>query len=471
MRFLILTLILSSILQASETAWPTYRHDNTRSGVTSTDLKLPLSTIWENQSSAPQQAWTGPAKWDAYAGNNGLQSMRNFDPCYFTTGQSGLVYFSSSSDNAVHCIDSKTGKEIWHFFTEAAVRFPPTLYKNLALFGSDDGFAYAVNAKTGKLVWKFKGGPDDTISNRRIPSNGKFLSLWPIRTSILIYNDLAYFGASLVPWRKSYLYAIDPLTGKKSTRGFVSEMDNVTLQGALLASKDRIYVPQGRTVPLVFSATTGKKEGKVPQAGGIFAILDDDGRFFAGPSNQKTRNDEVRAFNTQTNSRIATFGDADRLVVSNGIAYLHSGKQLKAFDLKKNDQINEQIAPLQKKLDAINKELRKKHDKEKKDQLTQQRNELNQQISDIKKTLSTCWIWSKKSPLPYDLIATPNQIIAGFDGSVAIISRKTGETIWTAPVSGKAYGLSIIDGQLYISTDLGSIQAFGSNQQTKRKLP
>jgi len=473
MRLLLTLTLLITALHA-EADWPTYRHDNARTGTLSTDLKTPLNSVWEHHSAPPQQAWTGPAKWDAYAKIDGLQSMRNFDPCYFTTGKSGLVYFASSSDNAVHCLDSKSGKEIWHFFTEAAVRFPPTLYKNLALFGSDDGYAYAVDAHSGKLVWKFRGTPDDSISKRRIPSNGKFLSLWPVRTSILVHNDLAYFGASLVPWRKSYLFAIDPLTGKKSSRGFVSEMDNVTLQGALLASGDRIYAPQGRTVPLVFSAKTGKKLGQVPQAGGVFAILDSDGRFFAGPQNQRTRSEEVRAFNTKNNARIATFSSANRLVVSDDIAYLHTDKKLKAFDLKKNERINQQITPLQVKLDHINKELKKlkkQKDKEKTKELTKNRNALKAEISKIKKSSSECWLWTKDSPLPYDLIATPSHIIAGFDGSVSIISRKTGETIWTTKVHGKAHGLSIVDGQLYISTDLGGIQAFGSTQPKAQKHP
>lgn len=468
----IITAIILTVNLYADTSWPTYRHDNARSGMSPTDLTLPLKPIWDTQSAPPQQAWTGPAKWDAFAKIDGLQSMRNFDPCYFTTGQSNFIYYSSSSDNAVHCLDATSGKEIWHYFTEAAVRFPPTLYKNLALFGSDDGFAYAVDAKTGKLVWKFKETPNsDPSSNRRIPSNGKFISLWPIRTSILIHNDLAYFGASLVPWRKSYLFAIDPITGKKSDLGFVTEMENVTLQGALLASQDRIYAPQGRTVPLVFSAAKGNKLGQVPQAGGVFAILDADGHFFAGPQNQRTRTEEVRAINTKNNTRIATFGSANRLVVANHIAYLHTDKKLKAFDLKKKALITEKIGTLQPQVNQLNKELKQKPAKEKIAELTKKRNTLNQQINQLKKSIATCWLWEKESPLPFDLIATPTQIIAGFDGQVSIISRETGETTWTTPVQGKAHGLSLINNQLYISTDQGAIHTFATNPTNTPKIP
>lgn len=451
---------LSTATLTATESWPTYRHDNARSGKVDTDLKLPLRPTWSNQSAPPQQAWTGPAKWDAYAGNDGLQSMRNFDPCYFTTSKDGYLYYGSSSDNAVHCLDSKTGKELWVYFTEAAVRFPPTLYKNLALFGSDDGYVYAVDAKSGKLIWKFKGTPSDTQSSRRIPSNGKFISLWPIRTSVLVHNELAYFGASLVPWRKSYLFAINPETGKKSDRGFVSVMENVTLQGALLANQDRIYVPQGRTVPLVFSAAKGERLGDVAQAGGVFAILDESGNFFAGPQNQRTGTEEMRAISTKDNARIATFGSANRLVVADHVAYLHTDNKLKAFDLSKNSQIQHQIRQLQPRLHQINKELKNKPDNAK--ELTAEKQQLQAKIKQLNQSTASCWIWEKESDLPLDLIATPSHIIAGFDGLVAVVERTSGETIWSTPIIGKAHGLSLSDGKLYISTDLGAIHSFGS---------
>ena len=58
--------------------WPTYGHDNRRTHVTKEKLGYPLQKSWSYQSSVPPQtAWTGPARWDAFAGNEGLQSMRN----------------------------------------------------------------------------------------------------------------------------------------------------------------------------------------------------------------------------------------------------------------------------------------------------------------------------------------------------------------------------------------------------------
>ena len=96
--------------------WPTYRHDNRRSGVSKEQLKAELGEAWVYKSPVPPQtAWSGPAKWDAYSGNKDLQSMRNFDPAFFVTSAAEDVYFGSSVDNAVHCLNAVTGKERWVF--------------------------------------------------------------------------------------------------------------------------------------------------------------------------------------------------------------------------------------------------------------------------------------------------------------------------------------------------------------------
>ncbi|MFM1559602.1 MAG: PQQ-binding-like beta-propeller repeat protein, partial [Roseibacillus sp.] len=227
LRFAFTFLLLHATALAEE--WPTYRHDNRRSGVSEEKLTFPLKPLWTHKGGTPRQAWSGPAKWDAFAGNAGLQSMRNFDPCYYVTTDGGLVYYGSSHDNAVHALDARTGTERWVFFAEAPVRLPPTLFEGAAYAGSDDGFLYALNAKSGKLLWKDHGAPEE----RRIPSNASLISLWPVRTSALLANGSLYYAASLTPWESSWLVSLDPKSGK---RQFAEEVSGVTFQGALLAT-------------------------------------------------------------------------------------------------------------------------------------------------------------------------------------------------------------------------------------------
>lgn len=452
-RFIItaaLALTLAAHLTA-QSAWPTYRADNTRSGTTNTELPDSLSSAWKKQNPRPEQAWTGPAKWDAYNNNKGLQSLRNFDPTYFTTGNEKHIYYGSSADNALHCLDANTGKELWVFFTEAPVRFPPTLHKNLALVGSDDGHAYAIDTTTGKQSWKFHAAPEP----RRIPSNGKWISPWPIRTSILVQQGKAYFAASLVPWEKSYLHCVDAGTGKKI---FTAEQNDVTLQGAFLSNNDRLYAPQGRSAPLVYDLKNGKQTATVAQAGGTFALLDSEGNLYAGPNNQHSKNEEVRGFNPDNKTRIATFNDTNRLVISKNIAYLHGDSQLKAFDLTKSKDIQTKMAPIQTKLNQLNKTLKTKPANA--EDLVKEKANLQQQLKQLAEQQKSCWLWQRQEEIPLDLVATPNKIIAGFNNRVAMINKSTGEEIWSAHTDGKVHGISIINKQLIISTDKGTIQAF-----------
>ncbi len=194
-------------------SWPTYRHDNRRSGVTKAELRFPLTEQWVWKSpQPPQTAWTGPAKWDAYSGNEGLQSMRNFDPCFYVTVDDQSVYFGSSVDDAAHALDVATGTERWVHFTGAAVRMPPTISEGRVYFGSDDGTANCCDAKTGKLEWQLFAAPN----KKRIASNRKIISLWPIRTGVLVDDGKATFAASLVPWQPSLLWTVEAFDRKRS---------------------------------------------------------------------------------------------------------------------------------------------------------------------------------------------------------------------------------------------------------------
>ncbi|NIP98501.1 MAG: PQQ-binding-like beta-propeller repeat protein, partial [Akkermansiaceae bacterium] len=317
-------IILLSLAQAAAAAeWPTYRHDNRRSGVSAEELAFPLEPRWTHRGGTPRQAWSGPAKWDAYSGNAGLQSMRNFDPCHYLTIANGLAYYGSSHDNAVHALDAATGEERWVFFAEAPVRLPPTIFEGAAYVGSDDGFLYALDAGSGDLLWKDRGSPEE----RRIPSNASLISLWPVRTSALVANGSLYYAASLTPWESSWLVAVDPKTGQ---RRFARELSGVTLQGALLATARTLIAPQGRSSPLLFSAETGEAAGTIGHAGGVFCLVTEDEQILAGPNSQKPKDSQLLLTNPE-GKKVATFNDTNRAVMAEGTAYLHTRGSLKAI--------------------------------------------------------------------------------------------------------------------------------------------
>ena len=182
-RALVVLTLLMTMPRLLAQTWPTYRHDNRRSGVTDERLVFPLAMQWRWRSpQPPQTAWSGPAKWDAYSGNSGLQSMRNFDPCFYVTADQQAVYFGSSADDGLHALEAETGEESWVFFTGAAVRLPPTIDGPRLLFGSDDGSAYCCDKSSGKQIWRVQA----STSNQRIVNDRKIISLWPVRTGVLV---------------------------------------------------------------------------------------------------------------------------------------------------------------------------------------------------------------------------------------------------------------------------------------------
>jgi hypothetical protein len=92
--------------------WPTYQHDAARSGITSEKLPLPLVESWAFQPRhAPEPAWGSP-KAEAV---EGILEMRriHFDDALQVAVADGRVYFGSSADGKVWCLDASTGQVLW----------------------------------------------------------------------------------------------------------------------------------------------------------------------------------------------------------------------------------------------------------------------------------------------------------------------------------------------------------------------
>jgi len=180
--------------------WPTYLHDNARSGVTAERLEMPLNEVWVFKSRhAPMPAWPAPAKQDIWHELRELRPVVTYDRAFHVAiGDSPdgpRVYFGSSADDKVYCLDAATGEVCWTFFTEGPVRLAPTVVNGKVYFGSDDGWAYCLDATDGNLVWRQRPALDE----RRIPGNGRVISYMPARTGVLVDNGVAYYGSGLFP--------------------------------------------------------------------------------------------------------------------------------------------------------------------------------------------------------------------------------------------------------------------------------
>ena len=338
--------------------------------------------------------------------------MRNYDPVFHVVAVGDAVYFGSSVDDAVRCIDVKTARQRWIAYTDGPVRIAPTVADGKLYVGSDDGSAYCLALKDGERLWAFSPTPD----TRRVLHNGRFISRWPVRTGVLVADGTAYFGAALLPWEPSYLCAVDAATGKPTGQGrYVAKHGGLTLEGALLASKDRLIVPQGRVSPLVFDRGSGAAKGGFKGGGGCMVVLTDDDQILHGPGNKAGW---ITASRTTDRGQVANFPRGNAVVVAGTRTYLLTDQHLAALDRKSNRPI-----------------------------------------------------WRVKCACPNEIILGRDVLFAAGDGAVAAFSVTDGKELWKHAVRGRAYGLAVANGALFASTDEGAIHCFRPTGEGKPRLP
>ncbi|MEE2780888.1 MAG: PQQ-binding-like beta-propeller repeat protein [Planctomycetota bacterium] len=440
--YLALLLLLSTVTSSALADWPTYRHDNARSGFTSESLPPEeLKQAWHYATTRPPQpAWAGPAKWDAYNDIPRLNSMRNYDAALHTTVADGKLYFGSSIDDTVRCLDERTGAVLWQFTTDGPVRIAPSIAEGKVYFGSDDGAAYCLDAETGSLVWKFN--PRDDY--RKVINNNRTISFWPVRTGVTVEDGTAYFCCSMLPWKRSYLCAVDAETGKVEGDGrYVKELsENHSFEGAMLASRSLLIIPQGRIAPLILNRADGTPRGKVDYHGsGCFALLTPDNQLFHGPGN---RDGNFTASNAETGARLATFPMGQSLIVAGQTAYLLSTPTKNAINPKKKEDLNIAISADKKPM------ITTEYDRKQLGRPT---------ITAFdRKTQKINW---RTGGLPVvSIILAGDTIYAGLVDGVAALSAEDGSILWRASVHGRAFGLAVAGGALFVSTDEGQITCF-----------
>jgi eukaryotic-like serine/threonine-protein kinase len=67
-------------------------------------------------------------------------------------------------DKELHCLDRKTGNQVWNFKTRARIESSPVVVGERVYFGSGDGNLYAVSLNAGKPLWKYRCGHSITAS-------------------------------------------------------------------------------------------------------------------------------------------------------------------------------------------------------------------------------------------------------------------------------------------------------------------
>ncbi|MFQ5806749.1 MAG: PQQ-binding-like beta-propeller repeat protein [Phycisphaerae bacterium] len=417
--------------QAEAADWPTYRGDCHRSGVSAETLRLPLREMWVHRGAhAPRPAWPPPARQDFWHRLHGLSPTMIYDRAYHVAVVGDALYYGSSAADAVYCVDAATGNVLWSYITGGPVRLAPTIDAGKVYLGSDDGCVYCLDAADGRLQWKYRAGPE----HRRQPGNGRMISLWPVRSGVLVQGGVACFAAGLFPTQGVYLCAVSAADGREIWKQRI----DVSAQGYLLASPTRLFLPTGRSAPRAFERSTGKALGDLGRLGGSFALVLDDMLAHGGSENR-----QIYIGEPTTQEQIVSVA-ALRLLAKGPMVYFLKQDTLTALDRTRYLQLSRQIAAIER----IEKEKQTAAQKK--------------QLADLKKQRKACRKWEVPCRAPYELIAAGNTLFAGGENQVLAYDAASGEAVWTGAVTGKAYGLAISGGRLFVSTDQGMIHCFGS---------
>lgn len=445
----VLTLLISSLAASASADWSTYLNGNARDGFTPDKLETPLSLAWVHQTAAkPVQAWEGPR--DGNVGGHLMRHRVDFDDAFQVAIASGRVYFGSTVDHKMYCVDAATGKTIWSFYTEGPIRLSPTLAHGNVYFGSDDGYVYCLSADNGDVVWKMRVGPKDD----RLLSRGEMISRWPVRTGVLVDGETAYFGAGVFPHEMIYLCSVNAKDGTLVWRNdTISEQDagrnDLSPQGYLLSNENNLFVPSGRSLPVAIDKKTGKiifqeKYSWRTDAGGVVGgtkVLLGDGQVFAGGPHH------FLAMDQKTGDVGQAWINGRQMVLADDFAYIMTGKKIICVDREQHSKASQE----KQKWFLKTRDLRSKP------------KEMAEAKAKIIEYAEVGILWEHASEFDDVLIATDNLLIAGGQNQLIAFDRSTGKVVWEQTVEGNVRGLAVSDGLLTVSTDAGHVYAFTSS--------
>ena len=297
----LVALVALATTSARAADWPMWRFDAYRSAASPEVLAPQLFRQWTRQYAPRVQVWDDPLNHD----------LMPYDKAFEPVVLGARMFVGFNDTDKVVALDLRSGAELWAFYTDGPVRFPPVAWQEKIYFTSDDGYLYCVSAGDGKLLWKFRGGPSD----RKVLGNQRVISAWPARGGPVLRDGRVYFAASIWPFMGTFIYALDAASGKV---GWVNDgtgaqfirqphsapsFGGVAPQGALVATQEILLVPGGRSVPAAFNRQTGEfihfqhSNGGKGNGGSFVAATDTE--YFL-----HTRGHGTRAFELKTGNPI-----------------------------------------------------------------------------------------------------------------------------------------------------------------------
>lgn len=236
-------------IEADARDWPAYRGGNSHAGASSCAVTAALMPLY-TWSDAPDAATAAQ------------RHAHTFVPTAPTCAAGFL--FVGGDDGVVRAIDAVTGVLLWRYSTAGPIAQSPAYWNGRVYAGSADGYAYALDARTGRLLWRFRAAPQE----RRTMVYGKFGSVWPVNSGVLVHDGVAYFAAGIIDYEGTYVYAVDAATGAlkwvNNTSGYLDRdlRKGVSVQGGLTIHDGKLWLAAGNVVGMAsYDLATGEYAG------------------------------------------------------------------------------------------------------------------------------------------------------------------------------------------------------------------
>ena len=436
---LTIALLGSVAAKADDPSWSTYRGDIGRSGYTPTALPPKVEPLWVNSMIAgPSPAWPAPARASYWQNLSKLTPRVVDDRAYRPIVVAGRVLLASSTDDTVYCMDLASGKSRWTFTTDGPVRYAPAVANGRVYVGSDDGFVYCLALDTGEHVWSHRPGPDA----QKIPGNGRLISRFPIRTGLVVDGGVVYACAGLFPSQGVYAVALDADTGEAIWK---HRLNDRSPQGYMLATKDLLFVPMGRSNPFSIDRKTGKVARDYKSVSGTFAIVTDDQLVV---TTERDKGATLVSRGQKDAAHLVNYPGRVMAVTPTHSYLIHAGTLMR-LDRQRHSKLTRELRTAAAAL--------KKHGKAK----TPEAEAARTRVNELTEQAKACFTWKRSIGGGSSIIVAGDSVVIGGQNIVRGFDAQSGEPRWSHKVEGEAIGLASSGGRLIVTTDDGRVYGFG----------